>query len=242
MPTDKKTILKQVLREECLPALARQAAYFSVPDVRLWLERRRNPVTSTTLRRYLHAALADGIIHDAGRGWYSNLEQAFALNREPVQELVASLRRRFPLLEFSSWSTEQVASYGHHQLARFVVFVHTERDTMESMANALRDDGWSAWMNPTRQEAVKGFRTEDKTVVVRPAVSRAPAEAGFAKIEKILVDLRVEVGALRFFDEGEYQRLVANLAGQNRISVGTLAGYARRRSVRLESILGGLIN
>jgi hypothetical protein len=241
MPAD-KTNLKQILRKECLPALTARAAYFSLADVRAWLKRRRHFAPPATLRRYLHAALADGLIHDAGRGWYSPLTEPFTLNREPVRELVASLQRRFPLLDFSCWSTGQIASYGHHQLARFVVFVHTERDAMESMANALRDAGWSAWLNPTRQEAAKSFRTEDRTVVVRPAVSRAPAEAGFAAIEKILVDLRVEADALKFFDQGEYRRLVANLAGRNRVSVGALAAYARRRGVRLEAVLEGVIN
>ena len=40
MPIGNKIILKQVLRDECLPALARQAAYFSVADVRDWLRLR----------------------------------------------------------------------------------------------------------------------------------------------------------------------------------------------------------
>jgi hypothetical protein len=242
MASVEKTALKTTLREDCLPALARDAPYFSLTDMRAWLKERRLSVPPATLRRYLHDALADNLIHDAGRGWYSSLKEPFMLNREPVRELVASLHKRFPLLTFSCWSTEQVASYGHHLLARFVVFVHTERDAMESTANALRDAGWSAWINPTRQEAAKSFRTEDRTVVVRPVVSRAPAEAGFAEIEKILVDLRVEVDALKFFDQGEYRRLVANLAGRNRISVGALAAYARRRGVRLEAVLGEVIN
>src|SRR5664280_779548 len=223
MAAVEKTVLKTTLREECLPALARAAPYFSLADVRAWLKRRRLPALPATLRRYLHEALADSLIHDAGRGWYSPIKELFVLNREPVRELVTSLHKRFPLLDFSCWSTEQVASYGHHQLARFVVFVHTERDAMESTANALRDAGWSAWLNPTRQEATKSYRSEDRTVVVRPAVSRAPAQAGFAAIEKILVDLRVEADALKFFDQGEYRRLVANLAGRNRIAVGALA-------------------
>jgi hypothetical protein len=242
MPAIERTALKTVLREECLPALAQATPYFSLADVRTWLGRRRRPAPPATLRRYLHEALSDGQIHDAGRGWYSPLEKPFALNREPVRAFVTSLQKRFPLLEFTCWSTEQIAGFGHHQLARFVVFVHAERDTMESVANTLRDAGWSAWLNPTQQEAAKGFRTEDKTVVVRPTVSRAPAENGFAAIEKILVDLRVEAGALKFFDLGEYRRLVVNLAGRNRISVGALTGYARRRGVKLEAVLGGLIN
>jgi hypothetical protein len=58
MSTGDKTNLKQLLREECLPALARQAAYFSVADVRDWL-RERNLTCPPALRReYSRISLA----------------------------------------------------------------------------------------------------------------------------------------------------------------------------------------
>jgi hypothetical protein len=237
-----KPTLKNFLRSVCFPGLTAKAKYFSLAQLRQLLVRHDVPAESATLLRYLHDAVAEGVIHDAGRGWYSSLATAFTLNREPVRELVAALEKRFPLLEFSCWSTEQVASYGHLQLARFVAFVHTERDAMESVTEALRDAGWSAWLNPTQQEAVKSFRVTEKTVVVRPAVSRAPVEGKFASIEKLLVDLCVESAAMQLMDAGEYQRLVANLAGSARISVGTLAHYAERRSLKPEAVLPGVIS
>ena len=242
MPAADQITLKHFLRAECLPALAARAAYFSHAEIRRFLARHRVPATAPTLRRYLHEAVAEGHIHDAGRRWYSRLETPFKLHREPVRGLVELLEKRFPLLGFSCWSTEQIASYGHLQLARFVAFVHTERDAMESVATALRDAGWQVWLHPTRQEAAKSFRTEEKTVVVRPAVSRAPVEGRFAAVEKILVDVVAETRAMRLLDEGEYRRLVVNLAGRHRISVDTLAAYARRRGVELEAVLGGVIN
>jgi hypothetical protein len=101
---------------------------------------------------------------------------------------------------------------------------------------------WSTWLNPTQQEAVKSFRVMEKTVVMRPAVSRAPVDGRFATIEKLLVDLCVESAAMHLMDAGEYQRLVANLAGSVRISVGTLAHYAERRNLKPEAVLSGIIN
>jgi hypothetical protein len=53
LSTGDKTILKKVLREECLPALARQAAYFSMTDVRDWLRHRAIPCPPALLREYL---------------------------------------------------------------------------------------------------------------------------------------------------------------------------------------------
>jgi hypothetical protein len=242
MPAANKKSLKHFLRTVCFPELTAKVKYFSLHQLRQLLVRHDFPADSPSLLRYMHEAMAEGVIHAAGRGWYSSLATAFTLNREPVCALVALLEQRFPLLEFSCWSTEQVASYGHLQLARFVVFVHTERDAMEGVTEALRTAGWSAWLNPTQQEAVKSFRLTEKTVVVRPAVSRAPVEGKFASIEKLVVDLCVESVAIHLMDAGEYQRLVSNLAGSARISVGTLARYAERRNLKVEAVLPGIIN
>ena len=242
MSTGDKTNLKQVLREECLPALGRQWQYYSTDTVTTWLNRRKLRCPAATLNRYLHEFKRAGVIYDAGRGWYSRLATPFPLNREPVASVVQELNQTFPLLEFSCWSTAQIASYGHHLLAQFVAFVHTDRDNMESVAEALRKTGWTVYLHPTQQETAKNFRLTGKTVVVRPAVSRAPVEGNYATIEKILVDLCAEAAALRLLDAGEYQRLVANVAGRERISVATLAQYAQRRNLKLSVVLPGIIN
>lgn len=242
MLTGDKTILKQALRDECLPALGGQSKYYNTEAVKAWLQKRKLRCPPVTLNRYLHEFTRAGLIFSAGRGWHSSLATVFKLNREPVSSLVQELNESFPLLDFSCWSTAQISGYGHHLLAKFVAFVHTERDSMETVVEALRETGWTAYLHPTRLEATKSFRQSDKTVVVRPAVSRAPVDGKYATIEKILVDLCAEIAALRLLDAGEYQRLVVNLANSERISVATLAEYAKRRNLRVQEVLPGIIN
>ena len=70
MSTGNKTILKQVLRDECLPALTARAAYFSMTDVRDWLRHRKIACPPALLREYLSEFMRKSVIHDAGRGWY----------------------------------------------------------------------------------------------------------------------------------------------------------------------------
>jgi hypothetical protein len=242
MPTGDKTNLKQILRDECLPALGGQSKYYSAETVKAWLQKRKLHYSATTLNRYLHEFTRAKLVFAAGRGWYSSLATPFSLNREPVAGLVQELNKTFPLLDFSCWSTAQIGSYGHHLLAKFVAFVHTERDSMETVVEALRKSGWTAYLHPTRLEAAKSFRQSDKTIVVRPAVSRAPVDGKYATVEKILVDLWAETASLQLLDVGEYQRLVTNLAGRERVSVATLAQYAKRRGLKLEAVLPGIIN
>jgi hypothetical protein len=233
---------KELLCTTVLPALWRLAPYAPVPAVRRALADAGARALPATVNSYLHELAQSHFIYEAGRGWYSSLATPFTLNREPVSSLVQELNKTFPLLEFSCWSTAQIASYAHHQLARFVAFVHTERDNMETVAEALRNMGWLVYLHPTQKETAKSFRPAEKTVVVRPVVSRAPVDGKYATIEKILVDLCAEAAALRLLDAGEYQRLVANLASRDRISVGTLAQYAKRRNLKLQEVLAGIIN
>jgi hypothetical protein len=241
LPGD-KTILKQVLRDKCLPALSVQWKYYNTEAIKAWLQKRKLRCSPVTLNRYLHEFTRAGLIFSAGRGWHSSLATTFTLDRNPVSSLVQELNESFPLLDFSCWSTAQISSYGHHLLAKFVAFVHTERDSMETVVEALRETGWTAYLHPTRLEATKSFRQSNKTVVVRPAVSRAPVDGKYATIEKILVDLCAEIVALRLLDAGEYQRLVVNLANSERISVATLAEYAKRRNLKVQEVLPGIIN
>ena len=229
MSTGDKTILKQVLREECLPALARQAAYFSVADVRDWLRQRNLTCPPALLREYLSVFMRSGVIHDSGRGWYSRIAKPCALATKPVARLSKEVAKAFPLLDFTCWSTEQIRSYGHHLLARFATFVHTERDAMSSVAEWFRDAGHDVYLNP-RGEAAKQFVIrQERTVVIRPKPTTQPHEDHLVTMEGLLVELFMESRALGLLDEGEYFRIFANLAGYSRISLAGLLDYAHER-------------
>jgi hypothetical protein len=236
MPTANKTSLKQVLRDECLPALARQAPYFSTGAMAAGLRRRKLTCPSATLNRYLHEFKRAGVIYDAGRGWYSSLATPFTLNRKPVSSLVQELNQTFPLLDFSVWSTEQIASYGHHLLAKFVSFVHTDRDSMPSVFEFLRDRGFDAHLNP-RGAAASQFTVRERTVVVRPKVTTQPAEEHFVTIEGLLVELFVESRDLHLVDGSEYARIFSNLTRAGRILMGRFAEYAGKRKPATTDLL-----
>lgn len=239
MTTGKTTNIKNLLRTECLPAFTARQKYFSLSSVSRWLTERNISCPPATLARYLHQFTRDGVVFSAGRGWYSSLSQPFVLDRQPVSSLVQQLNQTFPLLVCSCWSTEQLRSYGHHLLARFATFVHTERDAMPSVADFLKDQGFDVHLNP-RGPLLHTFSIGERTVVVRPRVTTQPAEGGFATIEAILVDLFVEAKPLHLLDEAEYLRTFHNLAGSARISIGTLVKYAKKRKPATTTLLNQL--
>jgi hypothetical protein len=60
MPSVDTNNLKQVLRTECLPALAGRAAYFSIADVRSWLRDGGKACSPALLRGYRTVGVVSG--------------------------------------------------------------------------------------------------------------------------------------------------------------------------------------
>lgn len=67
-----------------------------------------------TLRHYMSDAMEEGVVYDAGKGWYSRIENKCELDRKPVAKIVKLLEKEFLLPEFTCWSTQQINPWMHH--------------------------------------------------------------------------------------------------------------------------------
>ncbi len=237
MATGKTANIKSLLSGECLPALAKGSVYFSLADVRAWLRGQRVVCPPPLLRGYLSGFMRAGVIHNAGRGWYSRLAQPFVLDPKPVASLADGLGKAFPLVAFSCWSTEQIKGAMHHLLSRFVTVVNVEADAMESVWEHLRDAAWDAWLNP-RGAQVARFAVRERTVVVRRESSKSPSREHLAPIEKLLVELYFEARDLDLMSLADFHAMLANLAGSRRIQIATLMSYAVERKLPLGQLFG----
>jgi type I restriction-modification system DNA methylase subunit len=196
-----------------------------------------NTDSDSTLKTYLSHVQSSGRLYDAGKGWYSNLKDPFVLDTKPLKKIITLLEKSFPLLDFQCWSTAQINAYTQHMLAKHIAFVYTESDAINPVAENLRAEGYTVFANPLKAEVEKSFRVDEKTVVVRPSISKQPqGEGHFAPIEKILVDLVIEASALKFMDESEARLIVENATGAGRVMMSSLLGYAKRRLVDFSGI------
>lgn len=230
-----KTDFKDLLKNEIVKKLKENRKYFSREELCSLI-----PIGSSirlaTLNRYIVDFNKEGILYGAGRGWYSFIKQSFELEHQPVKKIVTALVKKYPLLSFSAWSTEQLKFFAHHMLTRFVTFVYVDRDAMSGIYDFLKDSGYEVWLNPRGNDALK-FSIGEKTVVIRPAISRESSSGHFADIEKILVDILVEAAALNLMDEDEYYRILGNVLTAGRADIGTLFNYARRRKLKIGQVI-----
>jgi len=100
----------------------------------------------------------------------------------------------------------------------------------------LKDSGYDVWLNPRGNDARK-FIIGEKTVVIRPTITRERSSNHAADIEKILVDLLVEVSNLRLMDEDEHSRILGNVLAAGRVDVGALLNYAQRRKLNTKGLI-----
>jgi len=231
-----KIDFKDLLKKEIEEMLKKNQRYFSREALRNLISEGYSSIQSGTLNRYLVDFNKHGILYGAGRGWYSFIKQSFELEQRPVKKIVTTLEKKYPLLFFSVWSTEQLKSFAHHMLARFAVFVYADRDAMSGIYDFLKDSGYDVWLKPRGNDAQK-FSIGEKTVVIRPVISRERSSGHFADIEKILVDLFVEADALNLIDEDECYRIFRSVLAAGRVDIGALLNYARRRKLKTEQFI-----
>jgi len=193
-----------------------------------------------TLKDYLTEAVDKGILHDAGKGWYSSLNEPAHLDPEAHAALVEALEKAFPLLEFSVWSTTQLNPWLHHLLAQPVHFLNAPADALETIGDTLRDEGWEVAVDPADGAARKVIRPGERMVVLRPALSRQPAPVGRqAGIEQMCVDLLVENKRCGLMDDEEAKAAIQRVLCENLLQVAGMQRYAESRKL---DYLGSLMN
>ncbi|MDA3927150.1 MAG: hypothetical protein PF904_20955 [Kiritimatiellae bacterium] len=223
---------KVLLKTKILPALKRKTNYFDYAGLKARVECCDKSVPGTTLKMYLSEFTENGLIFDAGKGWYSFLRNPLELNRAPLEKIINVLSTAFPLLPFSCWSTEQINPYMHHLLSRYVTFVYVPADAMAAAGDAIEDAGLRVLVNPGKDDIEKYFSNLNNPVIIRPSGSKAPlGTAGIAAPEKFMVDLLVENEKFRFMEPSEAVNAVKRMIQSGRVNMAAFLSYASRRQV-----------
>ncbi len=227
---------KNVLLGRVLPELKGMSSFFSLVAVKRFLSDRDIQLADGTLREYMSEAMAAGIVTNAGRGWYSRHTELVSLDPDPVVNIIRTVDKSFPLLDFCCWSTIQFNAFAQHLIGRPTLMLYTESDALETVAENLREVGWNAWVNPGQKDVERFVRPGENTVILRPAISKQPAAANHAApIEKALVDLMVESARLKLMDDNEVQRIVDAVLQGGMVQLSTIIGYAEIRGLNVKS-------
>lgn len=207
--------------------------YFSFDEVKKFIGEKYPNVAENTIKTSLKRLKQSNEIFDAGRGYYSTIENTVELSAEPVKELKKIISNNFPFLKFYLWSTEQIKFSFHHLFTKNIYFVHSEKDALQSIGDSLKENKYSVFVNPTQKTEIEKYVSFDKdTVILRPSYTKVKTIDHIPLIENILVDLYLESGRLNIIDGSEYDRILVYFLSQYRLNISYLLRYAENRKVR----------
>ena len=228
---------KQQFSDQILGGLKGRSAYFSREAIQAAADGAGLAVKRSTLSVYLNQAVKQGLIHDAGRGWYSRLAEPVKLDLHTCAKLVREVEKAFPLLDFTVWNTAQLNPWMHHLLAKPVHFLHAPRETLETVGEALRDKGWEVALNPGKREAAKVIRPDEKMVVLRPLHSKQPPPAGRQMaVEQVLVEMLDETDALALMDTSEAEVTFLQMTASGLIQIPVVQRFGGFKRVNLPDL------
>jgi hypothetical protein len=225
-------MMANITIKELIINYARDRYYFHINDLKRYFTEKGTKFRKNSLKQQLYLLKKEEFIYSAGRGWYSNIQKEFEPNIEPTEKIIKLLIEKFPLLEFSCWSTEQLKGFFHHLSSQFVTFIYTDKDFLQSIKDFLIENDYNVYLNPYKIEAEKFVELKSQTIILRPSVSsRVSKEKNLTKIEKILVDLFMEMKKISLIDKDEYIKTVSNIIFNYRINMAELLDYAHNRKI-----------
>jgi hypothetical protein len=226
-------MMANVTIKESIIDYAKDKYYFHINDLKRYFTEKGIKFEEDTLKKYLYLFKKNKVIYPAGRGWYSNIQKAFELNIEPTEIIIKLLIEKFPLLEFSCWSTEQLKGFFHHLPSQFVTFVYTDKDFLSTLKDFLTENDYNIYLNPSKIEAEKFIELKTKPIILRTSVSfRVSKEKNLTMIEKILIDLFIEMKKISLIDKEEYIKIISNIILDYRINMAEILDYADRREAK----------
>jgi hypothetical protein len=226
-------MMANITIKEHIIEYTRDRYYFHINDLKRYFTKKGIKFRENSLKQQNYLLKKEEFIYSAGRGWYSNIQKELELNIEPTEKIIKILIEKFPLLKFSCWSTEQLKDFFHHLPTQFITFIYTDKDFLQSVKDFLIENNYNAYLNPHKIEVEKFVELKTKTIILRPSVSsRTSKEKNLTKIEKILVDLYMEMKKISFMDKDEYSKIFSNIILNYRINMAEILDYADRRETK----------
>ena len=217
--------------------LSQATPYISFAQIKQAVRADKIAEKDDTLKEYISEAVKSGLIHNAGKGWYTRLKESAKLEVDASNPLPRMLKERFPLLPFYHWSTKQVNPWMHHLLGKFVDFVFVDAEGAEDLAEYIRDHTeWNVILNPTAKSGAES-NIREMTVVVRSIRREFDPEIE-PSVETLLVDLFTENNRLQLMDLAEFQQMALNLITSTAIDIARLQRLLGDRKKHLTDLLG----
>ena len=184
---------------------------------------------------YLSLLKPEKIVFDAGYGYFSSVSETFLFPRvDRVEEVKRFIKKKFPEADFVVWDTKIFAPFYHHTQTHHITFVEVEKDIVFNVHESLYGQYQSVLKEKRTRDFFEAFDVARDPIVVRGLLSRSPREGHVPALEKILVDMSVDLNKYNYIGQSDYFELWRGLIRSYRINIASLYAYSKRRECAKE--------
>lgn len=213
-----------------------------VSDIIAFYKQFDHNIKRATVDWRIYDLVNKGILHRVRRGLYSLSESE---GREYIPEISKSLKylsgkihNQFPFIDICIWSTKWLNEFMLHQPFRFYTIVEVERDVMESVFYALKEQGKEVFLDPS-EDIINNYVVNASVPII---IARLTTEAPTQKvnkvvtqtIEKLLVDIYCDPIIFAAQQGAELKRIYQTVFDKYNVDTTKMLRYASRRNKRDE--------
>ena len=213
--TIKETILQYI----------RQNKYFSLDQLV-----NEKKLGERTVKNYLLEFKNKKVIFDAGYGVYSTIEKEFKLvKNNRVDTIERLLKKSFPFTDFSIWNTHQLQPLYQHTQSHHITFIDVENDAIIGFFERISDKYRDAAVEKGGKSFFANITVNHNPVIVRKLIRRSPKNDQVPLLEKILVDMFLDLDKYKYLSEADYWQIWKTLSDEYRVKIGVVSAYSKRR-------------
>lgn len=213
-----------------------------VSDIITFYKQFDKDVKRATIDWRIFELVNKGILHRVGRGVYSlsegkRREYVPEINR-PLKHLFSKIYNQFPFIDICVWSTKWLNEFMLHQPFKFYTMVEVEKEAMESVFYALKEQGKDVFLDPS-EEIVNNYVTNTlEPIIITRLTTEAPTQkigkVSTQTIEKILVDVFCDPVLFAAQQGAELKRIYQAIFEKYNVSNTKMFRYASRRNKKEE--------
>jgi len=191
----------------------------------------------TTFRWRVHSLKNDGVIYSPKRGLYliESKDVFKPVIDKKLYNLYKKIKNQFPYSDICIWETAWLNKYMVHQAISNNIIVEIDKEATSSTLAFLQESIKNVYLNPGKREMENYIQSGINNIIIKDLPIDSPVDnletITIPRIEKIIVDLFVDVELYNTYQGGELKNIYEEFFSNFNINQSTIKRYATRRSV-----------
>lgn len=198
-------------------------------------------ISKVTLSWYLREMVKDNNLVKLGRGIYTSRRQQVKCYTPRLRDKAIKIGKLiagvFPFIKISVFDGQVLADFQHHISTNNLIYIEVEREAMESVFHWLKGEGYTAYLNPSKDFVYENIDLSKDALIVKPLISESPLTETHdiltPRIEKILVDILCN-DDMDYLHGSEWYYIFEHVINTYSVNRSTLLRYASRRNAKVK--------